>query len=121
MIKKECFKLVPSTRDDYWVISPICENFHLERTEGSFAVIGARLLNLEYHQYLRFLRDEFHGEIVGKNRLYPVVYFKRSPELDELVRLLNNRANMILWERENSEWLEHQKEMEAQKNAGVAR
>lgn len=109
MTKKECFKLNPSPlRQGFWIITPVCENFYLDRTSGSFIVIAARLLNLPYYQYLRFLRDELGGEIVGKNCMYPTVYLKRTKEVDEFVKLLNARANQVLWERENPNWEKHQ-------------
>lgn len=94
-----------------WVIRPIHDNFHLEHTEGSFNLIMARLFNLSYAQYLRFCRDICGAEIYGKNKKYPVAYFQKTAVLDQLVRLLNNRANLVLWERENPDWEQHQVEL----------
>lgn len=118
MVKKvECFKIDESPNyPGKWVIRPVHENFHLERTNGSFNLIAARLMNLSYAQYLRFCRDICGAEIYGKNTKYPIAYFKNTPVLGQLVRLLNNRANLVLWEREHPDWQAHaQQVLEAQK------
>ena len=52
-------------------------------------------------------RDCFGAEIIGKDSMYPVAYFKRSKELDALIDNLNARANMVLWEREHPDFEEH--------------
>lgn len=109
MIKKECFTIEESaTNPGKWMITPVHENFCLKHTEGSFNIICARLMNLSYAQYLRFCRDMVGGEIVGKGHKYPVVYFSRGERLQAFVRLLNTRANLVLWEKENPDWKEHQ-------------
>ena len=92
-----------------WLISIKHENFLLKHTTGSFNIICARLMNLSYAQYLRFCRDMVGGEISGKGHKYPVVYFQRGERLQAFVRLLNSRANMVLWEREHPDWEAHQK------------
>lgn len=84
-------------------------------TKGSFNILAARLLNLSYAQYLRFCRDVLKAEIIGKNELYPVAYFSVSMETNAFVRLLNSRMYLVLWERENPNWREHQKFLEAKK------
>lgn len=87
------------------------DEFKLLHTEGSFNIICARLLNLSFAQYLRFCRDICGALIVGKNSIYPVPYFKPGEMLNQLVKLLNNRANLVLWEAEHPDWEEHQAEM----------
>ena len=64
-------------------------------------------MGLTYPQYLRMCRDCFGAEIIGKDSMYPVAYFKRSKELDALIDNLNARANMVLWEREHPDYEEH--------------
>ena len=81
--------------------------FYCEKTEGSFNLIQARLCGLTYPQYLRMCRDCFGAEIIGKDSMYPVAYFKRSKELDALIDNLNARANLVLWEREHPDFEEH--------------
>lgn len=78
-------------------------------TLGSYQVLLARIMNLSFAQYLRLCRDEFDGEIVGKDSLYPAVYFKRTPKTVSFVRLLNGRMNVIMWERNHPDWEEHQR------------
>lgn len=74
--------------------------FHCESTTGSFNILPARLCGLVYSDYLRMCRDCFGAEIIGKGSLYPVAYFKLSKRLNDLIDDLNNRANVVLLERE---------------------
>jgi hypothetical protein len=90
-----------------YMIRADLDKFHLEHTEGSFNIIGARLMGLTYAQYLRMCRDEFGAEIIGKGDLYPVAYFKLSQGLNDLIDQLNARANLVLWEREHPDFEEH--------------
>ena len=116
MTRVECFVIEESPfNPGKWVITPKHENFLLKSTTGSFNIICARLMNLSYAQYLRFCRDVVGGEIVGKGHKYPVVYFQRGERLQAFVRLLNTRANLVLWEREHPDWEEHQKMLEKYK------
>ena len=66
-------------------------------------------MNLSYANYLRMCRDCFGAEIIGRNSIYPVAYFKRSKEMDALIELLNARANLVLWEREHPDHETHAK------------
>ena len=90
-----------------YIVRADLDKFHLEYTEGSYNVIGARLMGLTYAQYLRMCRDCFGAEIIGKGSNYPVVYFKLSKELNDLIEQLNARANLVLWEREHPDFEEH--------------
>ena len=83
------------------------DEFHLDSTEGSYNVIGARLMGLTYAQYLRMCRDIYGAEIVGKGSVYPFPIFKFSKELEDLIEQLNARANLVLWEREHPDFEEH--------------
>lgn len=83
------------------------EKFHLNYTEGSYNIIGARLMGLTYAQYLRMCRDVFGAEIVGKGEKYPYPIFKLSKGLEDLIEQLNARANLVLWEREHPDFEEH--------------
>jgi hypothetical protein len=108
MKKVKCFIKDESTsHPGKYIIRPIHENFHLNSTEGSFNIICARLMGLTYAQYLRMCRDCFDAEIMGKDSMYPVAYFKRSKKMDDLIDNLNARANMVLWEREHPNFEEH--------------
>ena len=108
MIKVKCFMRDESAaHPGKWRIIPVHDNFHLGETTGSYNLICARLFNLSYAQYLRMCRDCFGAEIIGKGSHYPVAYFKRSEELDALIKLLNARANAVLWEREHPDHETH--------------
>ena len=83
------------------------EKFHLNYTEGSYNIIGARLMGLTYADYLRMCRDIYGAEIVGKGNNYPYPIFKLSKGLEDLIEQLNARANLVLWEREHPDFEEH--------------
>lgn len=101
MTRKECFVVEESPyQPGKYIIYPKHENFYLKSTSGSYNVIYARLFNLSYAQYLRMCRDLFEAEIIGKNTLYPVAYFSKRLAATTICKLLNARANYVLWERE---------------------
>ena len=79
-----------------YIIRPNHDNFHLNFTEGSFNVICARLFGITYAQYLRMCRDCYGAEIIGKGSQLPVAYFKATKELADLIKQLNERANLVL-------------------------
>jgi hypothetical protein len=79
-----------------YMIRANLDSFHLYSTDGTFNVIGARLMGLTYANYLRMCRDVYGAEIIGKNSAYPVAYFKPNQELNNLINQLNERANLIL-------------------------
>lgn len=109
MIKKTYFTLMETPHQPGKYIIAI--NFDLlppMRTEGSYAVLFARLMNLSFPQYLRFCRDEFEAEVIGKHSTYPTVYFKKTAKTSALIRLLNSRMNYVVWEREHPDWKAHQ-------------
>ncbi len=105
----ECFKAEESPyQPGKYTIRVNHDNFHIVGASGSCNLICARLMNLSYAQYLRFCRDICGAELIGKNTKYPVAYFSEGARLSQLVRLLNRRANLVLWEREHPQWREHQ-------------
>ena len=81
-------------------------------TIGSLNLLGARLMNLTYAQYLRFCRDIVGAEIQGKNCYYPVAYFKRNDLSEQLVKLLNARAQFVLWEDDHPNYHEHERALQ---------
>ena len=109
MTKVKCFiKDESASHPGKWIVRPVLENFKLKYTTGSFNVICARLFSISYANYLRMCRDCFGAEIIGKNSVYPVAYFKRSTELDALIEFLNVQASLILWEREHPDYEAHE-------------
>lgn len=87
--------------------------------QGSLAILPARLMNLSYDNYLRFCRDILGADVRGKGNYYPIAYFKRDELLDAFIKLLNKRAEFILWENKNPNFKEHEqalKEFEEKEN-----
>lgn len=113
MIKVEYFTLEESPyRPGRYTIRINFEKLPQMSTTGSYNILFARLMNLSYAQYLRMCRDLFSADIVGKDSLYPVAYFVKNIHVVSLVRLLNSRMNLIMWEREHPDWREHQEYLE---------
>lgn len=90
-----------------YMIRADLDKFYLNYTEGSYNIIGARLMGLTYAQYLRMCRDIYGAEVVGKGETYPFPIFKLSEKLEDLIAQLNIRANLVLWEREHPDFEEH--------------
>lgn len=72
------------------------EKFNLTNFRGSCNCIPAKLLMLSYANYLRFCRDNFGAELVGKNRKYPQALFKDKKQAEKLVKELNERAAKVI-------------------------
>ena len=96
-----------ATQPGKYMIRADLDKFYLNSTNGSFNVIGARLMGLTYAQYLRMCRDVYGAEIIGKGNPYPYPVFKLSQGLANLIEELNARANLVLWEREHPDFEEH--------------
>ena len=80
-----------------YIILPNHSKLPLKGTNGSYAVLAARLMNLGYADYLRMCRDLYGAEIYGKNNYYPIAYFNLTDELKALVNILNQRAREVLY------------------------
>lgn len=65
------------------------------RTIGSYNLLPARLLGLSYAEYLRYCRDIYKAEIIGKKNMYPVAYFKDNIAAGDLIKMLNDRMSQI--------------------------
>ena len=79
----------------------ILDSMHLPFTypiNSSFQVFAARVLGLEWAEFLYYCRDAYDAEICGKNSMYPVPYFSLE-KIKELVTDLNHRLNDILKSR----------------------
>lgn len=96
-----------ATHPGKYMVRADLDKFYLNYTEGSYNIIGARLMGLTYAQYLRMCRDIYGAEIVGKGEKYPYPIFKLSKGLEDLIEQLNARANFVLWEREHPDFEEH--------------
>ena len=65
-------------------------------TKGSYNLLPARVLGLDYADFLRFVRDVLNAKIMGKNERYPRAYFRKTPEVLQMVKLLNKRMELIM-------------------------
>lgn len=79
-----------------YLIKPSFEKLPLYNTEGSYTIIMARLFNISFANFLRLCRDEYEAELVGKNTLYPIPYFKNFDKAKELIKELEKRADILL-------------------------
>lgn len=114
MIKTKVFELEESGyQPNKYILIFHPDRFYSESTTGSFALMAARIAGLPYGMYCRFCRDVLGAEIVGKNSMYPIVYFQNNAATSAFVRLLNSRANLVIWEREHPDWKEHQEALAA--------
>lgn len=118
MTNKKYFILEESPyQEGKYTISIDFNLFPEMKIKGSYNLFFARLMGLSYPQYLRMCRDCFGATIVGKKSLYPVAYFKKDMKSSALVRNLNARMNIIMWEKEHPNWQEHQEQLAAMKTA----
>ena len=68
-------------------------------TKGSYDVFIARLLNLTYVDYLRYVRDRIGAELVGKKSKYISTYYDLNETTKAFVALLNKRMEYIMNEQ----------------------
>lgn len=78
-----------------YMLVPIHDKLPLTRTSGSYNILVARLLNLEYADYLRYCRDVVGAELIGKNSCYVIPYFSDLTKLNQLIKELDNRVDMV--------------------------
>mgnify|MGYP003411181305 CR=1 FL=1 len=67
----------------------------------SLNVLQARVLNLSFANYLRFCRDEYGAELIGKGSTFPYPRFASKNQANELVKLLNKNITEALKEFKN--------------------
>ena len=91
------------------------DKFRCISTDGSYLVMGARILDIGYVDFLRLCRDSFDAELYGKNTLYPVVVFPNRAKVGLLCDTLNAFANAILLEVD-----EYEREMQDEDNVSDA-
>lgn len=65
-------------------------------TKGSYNLLPARVLGLDYADFLKFARDVLEAKIMGKGERYPRAYFRKTPEVLQTVKLLNKRMELIM-------------------------
>jgi hypothetical protein len=92
-------------------ITPIANNSFLPNFEQNkyYEIIYARLMKLSYPNYLRFCRDVLGADLKEDSEGFVHALFPKNDTTQQFVKLLNNRARLVLWEREHPDWREHQK------------
>lgn len=68
-------------------------------TTGSYGLLPARLLGLSFPEYARFARDVLGAQIIGKDQKWIQIYFRSTPEVQQFLKLLNARMEMIMYDR----------------------
>ena len=79
-----------------YLIRPIVEKLPISRVEGSLHILQARLMGLKYSDYLRMCRDIYGAEIIGRKTFLPVPYFSSVERMNELIKILNKRVEIVL-------------------------
>jgi len=100
---------IPNTKS--YLITVESDKLGLVPTRGSYNVICARLMGLSYPDYLRMCRDIYGATLHGKG-LYITARFPNGKKLDHLIEELNARAKLVLWNKENPDFKEHEKVVE---------
>ena len=96
------FFLDTSPWSDKYILRPLIEVMPFPHgTTGSYMLIAARVMNMDYVDYLRFCRDQLGAELNGRNKKYVTVYFDKTPEVEAFVKLLNTRMEYIMEEQRN--------------------
>ena len=90
----------------------LAHEFYIKSTEGSYNILFARVLNMDYPTFLRFCRDVGGAELIGKNSLYVYPVFKKTSEAIQILDMLNAQMNLIKWEKDHPDWKEHQEYLE---------
>ena len=84
-----------ATDPNYQMIKVNDSIVQMGKTAGSWNVLGARLFNISYANYLRLCRDKYGAELRGKNCLYVVPYFKKGSHIKDLCIELNKRMYFV--------------------------
>lgn len=86
------------TKENFYVIHLDFELFgdKLQTTQGSYGVLAARILGLNYPDYVRLCINNYDAVAVGKNSLYTSLFFSSLAKANELKDVLNNRLKDIL-------------------------
>ena len=64
--------------------------------KGSFSVLYARLMGLTYPDFLCMISARYGARIVGKNNLYPSIYFQTEQDAKNLAQELDKRLLYVL-------------------------
>ena len=75
-----------------YIVLPNHTALGLTSTNGSYAILGARLFGLTYANYLRLCRDHYNATLIGKKSKYINMTFANKDDADNLAKELSRRA-----------------------------
>ena len=87
------FYVKPTTNGSY-MVGIDCDVLYNHCSEGSYNIVGARVLGLSYPQYLRFLRDEFGAKLKGKVG-YSYAIWENEEDCKKAVNEINSHWKKI--------------------------
>ena len=62
---------------------------------SSFTILPSRLMGMEHHIFLQYIRQEYSADLHGKVGKYITYSFKNKKDLERLVNELNKRWNVF--------------------------
>ena len=78
-----------------YLVLPNHTKLGLTSTNGSYGVLGARLMNLSYADYLKMCRDVYGATLIGKNHTYITILFSTESEANQLANKLDSQVELI--------------------------
>lgn len=84
-----------STKGEYFIQFKEIATKYFTPMKGSFNVLNARLFNLSFPQYLRYISEEYNAHIIGKS-IYPIIYFENEQDAKNLANELDKRLLYVL-------------------------
>lgn len=75
--------------EDYSILQINLPNYRIEK--GSYNVLPARVLNMNFLDYVDFCKNSL-GAIVnyGNNKYYPAIYFPKNSRVQTFIEVLND-------------------------------
>ena len=76
-----------------YIVNPLIDSMpRIKR--GSYSIVYARLFNMEFHDFCKFLIDTFPSvRIHGKGQIYPKIFFMDKKEATTLANAINYLLN----------------------------
>jgi hypothetical protein len=96
---KNYFFLDKAPDREKYLIRPNFDELPLTFTEGSYSVLAARIMQLQWPDYLRMCRVMLNADVVGKGHTYPTVYVDDNITTRQFLKVLNKRTYYALENR----------------------
>lgn len=76
-----------------YIVNPLIDSMPKIK-RGSYSIVYARLFNMEFHTFCKFLIDTFPSvRIHGKEQIYPKIFFMDKKEATTLANAINYLLN----------------------------